>query len=198
MTRLASPWSSTRSETEHRLQGPSVPGSLAHTGAERDREYRQLPRASKAALKGPLRASARGLIVVALATRDPATASTADSAVSFRECSSLQSTAVRVGQRVSISLDMGETLDLMVVSGQRCWTVMDEGYKSDGLALEPPAKYSFAVNDLRGRYWDASGRAVEGRVFAAPGAYALYFADSLETEPGNTLHCPIRIEVVEP
>jgi len=152
-----------------------------------------------AAINGSPQAAALGLLVVALASHEPARAGAADPAVNFRGCSSLeQSTEVRVDQRMTISLDMDETLDLMVVSGQRRWTVMDEGYKSDGLALEPPAKYSFAVNDLRGRYWDASGRAVEGRVFKVPGAYELYFADSLETEPDNTLHCLIRIEVVEP
>ena len=93
---------------------------------------------------------------------------------------------------------MDETLDLIVLSGERSWTVMDEDFMSDGLTLEPPAKYSFVVNDLRGRHWDASGRAFEGRVFEAPGAYELYFADNLETEPDNTLHCLIRIEVAEP
>ena len=149
-------------------------------------------------MNGSLRAAALGVLVVALATRDPAQASTADSAVNFRGCSSLQSTAVHFGQRVSIGLDMDETLDLMVRAGERSWTVMDDEYRSEKLALATPAKYSFAVNDLWGRYWDASGRAVEGRVFEAPGAYELYFADNLETEPDNTLHCLIRIEVVEP
>lgn len=149
-------------------------------------------------MNGSLQATALGLLVVALASHEPAKAGSADSAVNFHGCSSLQSTEVRGDQRVTISLDMDETLDLIVLSGERSWTVMDEDFMSDGLTLEPPAKYSFVVNDLRGRYWDASGRAVEGRVFEAPGAYELYFADNLETEPDNTLHCLIRIEVAEP
>jgi hypothetical protein len=118
--------------------------------------------------------------------------------VQFSGCSSLMPTRVHLDQRISVALNIDETLDLMVLSGERSWTVMDEDFMSDGLTLESPAKYSFAVNDLRGRYWDGSGRAVEGRVFEAPGAYELYFADNLETEPDNTLHCLIRIEVAEP
>lgn len=152
-----------------------------------------------AAMNGSPQAAALGLLVVALASHEPARAGSADPAVNFRGCSSPeQSTEVRVDQRMTISLDMDETLDLMVLTGERSWTVMDAEYRSEGLALAHPAKYGFAVNDLRGRYWDASGRAVEGRVFEVPGAYELYFADNLETERDNTLHCLIRIEVVEP
>lgn len=149
-------------------------------------------------MKTLARLTSAWLISTLLVACQPEQSHSSQKEVQFSGCSSLKSTRVHPDQRITVALSMDETLDLMVLAGERSWTVMDAEYRSEGLALAPPAKYGFAVNDLRGRYWDASGRAIEGRVFEVPGAYELYFADNLETERDNTLHCLIRIEVVEP
>ena len=146
-------------------------------------------------MNGLVRTTLIWLTTAALVACHAQHAQPATDAVQFSGCSSLSTTRVQLEQRVNVRLDMEQSLNFMVLSGEHSWTVMDESYRSTALSFKAPATYSFTLGELTGRSWDASGRASESKVFQASGEYALYFADNLETEPDNSLHCLIRLEV---
>lgn len=117
--------------------------------------------------------------------------------VRLTDCKATAPLTLRSDQRIDIQLDVPQPLGFMVFTDQKEWIVMQPGQANASLHYQPPAHFQFSLATLEGDYWH-DGQPSKERIFRTPGSYTLYFAENLETEPGNTLSCHIPIEVVTP
>ena len=97
------------------------------------------------------------------------------------------------GDELSISLPLPHPKELAIKSPIGTWFYLHVENEGDSEMLMPKEKFAalqqlnLDTSKLEARYWD-NGKAMRGKVFGETGAYLIYMADNLETEPDNTLH----------
>jgi hypothetical protein len=111
-------------------------------------------------------------------------------------CSHPEYLRIAADSELEIALDVPSRLYWNVLRKGQQWVVLDPDSSGTGFVHKPPATYSFVVSELHGWTWGTDGVRRHEAVFKHPGRYELYFAEDIETEPDNTLHCLIRIEVM--
>ena len=94
---------------------------------------------------------------------------------------------------LSIILPIPHPKELAIKTPNEKWFYLHVENEGDSEMLMPKEKFAalkqlnLDTSKLEARYWD-NGKAMRGKVFGETGAYLIYMADNLETEPDNTLH----------
>ena len=94
---------------------------------------------------------------------------------------------------LSITLPIPHPKELAVKTPNGKWFYLHVENEGDSEMLMPKEEFAklkrldLDTGKLEARYWD-DGKAMRGKVFVETGAYLIYMADNLETEPDNTLH----------
>ncbi len=103
---------------------------------------------------------------------------------------------------LSIILPIPHPCELAIKAPNGTWFYLHVENEGDTEMLMPKVKFTVLkelnldTGKLEARYWD-DGKAMRGKVFVETGAYLIYMANNLETEPDNTLHFSSLIQYTD-